>query len=241
MKTSMTINARVSELEKANQIIGRFITSCSHEMRAPLKSIEGLVNLLSQRSHTQEDATIFLSLIGKTTSKMEMMLNALEQLMENSRRQVIPKAMDFGEMISSILNLNEEEIKKTDVKIEMTSTCNDEMFLDRARLSMVMTDLLKNAIQFRDERKSDKIIAISLDADSEQWIIRVSDNGIGIPSDEQEKIFQLFYRATEKSSGSGIGLYLAREAVEKMNGTLGVVSVLGQKSNFEIRLPKQSA
>jgi len=104
-------------------------------------------------------------------------------------------------------------------------------------LRIVVAHLLANAIQFRDDQKEVSEITLDIKVNSDSCSIVVSDNGIGIDPAEYFKIFQLFYRASERSLGSDIGLYVVREIVEKMGGTVFAKSQLHKGSTFTIELP----
>ena len=242
METAYAQKLNIRELEKANMVISQFITSCSHAMRGPLKSIEGLVNLLyKRRDYSEIDETAFLDLIGETTFKMENMLDELEQLLENSKREVTLKKIDCREIVDAVLARYREEIIAGKVKVDTTIEEAVEFFSDGPRLYLVLSHLLENAIQFQDKSKDEHRIHVTMQTTRQHGTVLISDNGIGVNPEEQGKIFQLFYRATEKSTGAGVGLYVAREAVEKMGGSIYVESLPGRGSIFGVTLPNLAA
>jgi signal transduction histidine kinase len=233
---SSTVETR--ELEKSKEVIGQFIRSCSHSMRGPLKSIAGLVGLLhASKENSEKNHQLFLDLIAKTTSKMEHMLDELEHFMENSNRSLTLTPTDCNEVLDGVLQHFDSEIKTAGIKINRMIDQRSPLYSDLPRLRLIISNVIENAIHFRDETKPETEITISFKVTENTCTISISDNGIGIDPREKTNIFQLFYRATEKSYGAGIGLYVVREVVEKMGGSVVVCSTPGEGSNFVIEMP----
>ncbi len=242
MKLAQSNKLEFQELEKANMVIKQFVTSCSHSMRGPLKSIKGLVNLLYQSNkYSQVDAMSFLDLIGQTALKMENMLDELEQILENSKREIILKKIDWNEMIDSVLARYTKEIKEANITVETCINQPTEFSSDLHRVHLILSHLIENAIQFQDENKNMHSIHIGVQTSRKKCVIRISDNGIGISHEVQGFVFNLFYRATQRTKGAGVGLYVVGEAVEKMGGTITVDSILEMGSVFIITLPNLAA
>ncbi len=242
MKLAHSNKLELHELEKANMVINQFVTSCSHSMRGPLKSIKGLVNLLYQSNkYSPADALSFLDLIGQTAVKMENMLDELEQILENSKREIILKKIDWNEMISSVLSRFLKEINENNIKVETCIIQSTEFSSDLHRIHLILSHVIENAIQFQDENKNTHSIHIGVQTSKKKCVIRISDNGIGISREVQGLVFNLFFRATQKTKGAGLGLYVVSEAVEKMGGTITVESIVEMGSVFTITLPNLAA
>jgi signal transduction histidine kinase len=238
MKNFSTSNLTSNNLVRANEVINQFINSCSHSMRGPLKSINGLVNLLHRsKDYTEAETDTFLNLIEKTTQKMENMLDELEQLLENSKRIITKKKINWDKLIDSVLSRFQKEIETSGIKVSIDITKSVPFFTDDQRVYLILSHLIENAIQFQDPAQVDPYITISVEATSTKGFIKVSDNGIGIHEDVHEKVFNLFYRASQKSTGAGAGLYIVDEAVRKIGGKINLESVLGGGSTFTVCLP----
>lgn len=235
-------NLDTTELQKSKLVIGQFITSCSHSMRGPLKSITGLVNLLQDpKNLSPQDTSVFLDLIYSTVNKMENTLDELEHFLENSNREIKLKSVDCRELVDKVLDQFKGEIIAKHVKINLTVEHSIPFSSDGARLRIILGNLLSNAIQFRDVNKKDQEINIKAHITALSGTFSISDNGIGIDPQNHAEIFQLFFRATELSSGIGVGLYVVKEAVEKMGGEISLESVAGQGSMFRIVLPNHAS
>lgn len=227
-----------TELQKAKLVIGQFITSCSHSMRGPLKSITGLANLLQNNKNcSSQDAAMFLDLIGLTVNRMEHTLDELEHFLENSKRKVASKAIDCSELLNIVFRQYEEELSTKHIEINLSVEQTVPFYSDMARLRIILSNIFSNAIQFCDVNKNNRKINITVNTTAQTCIFTISDNGIGIAPENHLKIFQLFFRATERSIGTGVGLYVVKEAIEKMVGNIYVTSALGEGSTFRVILP----
>ncbi|MTI26108.1 sensor histidine kinase [Fulvivirga kasyanovii] len=123
------------------------------------------------------------------------------------------------------------------VEIEVSVKKEYFVYINRELLEIIIRNILDNAIQYSDDKKRRKIVSISAVENWEHLYISIKDNGIGIPDKEMGKIFKMFYKVASSSPGLGAGLYLARKAVEKLNGSIDVVSSAGLGSEFLVHLP----
>jgi signal transduction histidine kinase len=110
---------------------------------------------------------------------------------------------------------------------------------DKTRLQIVFFNLISNAIQYQDKFKPTSYIRISCSRTNNQLLLQIEDNGIGIEQAYQDKVFDMFYRATVNSKGSGLGLYIVKEAVEKLGGTISLRSTHGEGTSFTLSLPRK--
>lgn len=237
METLIT-DLNKSEIQQAKLVINQFIISCSHSFRSPLKSISGLVNLMHyNQEHALQDTGIYLDLIDSTVDKMEHTLDELEYFLENSNRKVKRKTIDCKKFVADAVNQHKGELKIKGIHVETSIKEGVPLYTDMARLRIILINIFSNAIQFQDHSKEIRRVGISMRITDNNCTLSISDNGIGIERKNHRKIFQLFFRATEKSSGTGVGLYVVKELVNKMNGTITVISTPGEGSTFRISLP----
>lgn len=240
MEKAITRTNKEEELQKAKKIISLFINSCSHTMRGPLKSIEGLVNLLYQgKNYSESDTKIFLELIRCTALKLEGTLDELEHLLENSQRIIHKKEVDLEKVLDQVITPFKHEVEQASIQLETTIDQTVPFFTDVSRLRIILSNIVNNAIQFRDDSKEVKEIHISIKTTSSASFIAISDNGIGIDPKNHLKIFELFFRGTEKSRGTGIGLFVVKDILSKMKGSICVDSLSQKGSIFTITIPNQ--
>lgn len=229
------------ELMKAKEIINEFVNSCSHSMRGPLKSISGLVNLLQHSIDTGKgDSREYLAMIGQSVDKMETLLHQLEQFLVNSKKDLICEPIDIRSVVKDILQEVQPEIRQNKIEISMHVDQSGYFFSDIHRFRLILFHLISNAIVFNDEKKDLRTVEIDVKATSASVGVQISDNGIGIPYEIQNKIFDLFFRGSEKSSGSGVGLHIVQEVLKKMGGSISVNSVSKKGSNFFMWLPNMA-
>lgn len=225
-------------LQKAETTIGLFINSCSHTMRGPLKSIEGLVSLLHNADgYSKNETNQLLDLIQATAIKLETTLDELEQLLENSKLSLLYRPVDFDSAIKDVLNFFNKDISEKKISVETQLSITSPFCTDLRRVRIILTNLFINAIQFQAEEQANKSIHISIHTSPTICKIAISDNGVGIDVENHEKIFNLFFRGSEKSKGHGVGLYLVRDLLRKMGGTIQVDSFPGSGSVFTVLIP----
>jgi PAS domain S-box-containing protein len=228
------------ELKKTNSELDRFVYSASHDLRSPLKSLLGLSNMIiddiSPENRIQlEQMVMMQSSIVKLDNFIEDILN----YSRNARLEVARKAIDFKQIIDDIMkNLGHMDGADTiELKLEIDQKI--EFISDRARVNMILNNIISNAIKYKDNSKENAFIAINVDCSNDFSTISVEDNGIGIDKKNLGRIFDMFYRATNASSGSGLGLYIAKEAIEMINGTMKIESELSQGTKLSITIPNQ--
>jgi signal transduction histidine kinase len=229
------------ELVKAKQIINGFIYSCSHSLRGPLKSISGLVHLLQQGPASEEDPREYMKLILQSVGKMECLLQQLEEALENSKKELIIEPVDLNRMVGDVLNQVENESGFHRIKLTVNVDQSVYFYSDATRLQTVLLNLVSNAITFHDTLKDTPFIDIFIKATAASCTLQVIDNGIGMATEVQDRIFELFYRGSDRSTGSGVGLYVAKEVLKKMGGSISVNSEVSHGSNFFVWVPNLAA
>jgi signal transduction histidine kinase len=230
------------ELVKVNQEMDSFIYSVSHNLRAPLMSVLGLVDLASREdmdrgSYFQE----YFSMMNHSISKLDDTLKEILDYSRNSRQQIVHQKIDFRKVVEDSLErlkyLEGFEIMQTNITIK----ADGAFYSDEYRLTVVMNNLISNAVNYKDNAKEKCILNISVLITKEKAVINVEDNGIGIPEEFQSKIFNMFFRGTVKSKGAGLGLYIVRETIGKLNGHIEIHSQYGKGTRVELTLPNHMA
>jgi signal transduction histidine kinase len=216
-----------------NRELDRFVYSVSHDLSAPLKSIKGLV-IISRME--PEAAMEYLDKIEISVNRLESFIDEVLEYSRTNRRDLIFEEVNLKQLIGEI----NEKFQFLDgyEKIWFTYNFQSEVVrTDKFLMRVVLSNLLSNAIKYQ-KTKEDHQPEIRLRSYTEKnyLIIEVADNGEGIPEEYQKKIFDMFYRGTVNSTGSGLGLYIAREAVHKMNGEISVQSDRHKGSVFRIHL-----
>ncbi len=223
-------------LEKANLELDNFVYSTSHDIRSPLTSILGLINIGIKSKDKAEIAKCF-NLIESRVHRLDEFIEDINDFSRNMRVDKKLREINLYYFIEDIFKnyFIGDQFEHIDVRLSLPS--NFEVISDPLRLKIIIKNILSNASKFSNHNENSAWLRISaLKVDGSFQII-VEDNGEGIREEYQGKIYNMFYRASEKSTGSGLGLYIAKEMVTKLNGTIKLKSVYGEGSQFIIELP----
>jgi len=232
------VQERTSRLVKANQELDRFVYSASHDLSAPLKSILGLINITMMQNKNRA-VYVHLEHMKKSVLKLEDVIFHLTQFSRNMGWDIAKKEFAFGEVVNEVLDDLSYLIEKEKIKFLKDYNENETVVSDVLRIKIILTNLISNAIKYRDKYKSDPYIKIHFCTNDQFYLIEVVDNGIGIKPEYQENVFNMFFRGTAVSEGSGLGLYIVNETVEKLNGKLHLQSEPGLFTKFSINIPHQ--
>lgn len=233
------LNAKNKELQQTNVELDRFVYSASHDMSAPLKSIRGLVNvgLLTKPTAEQED---YWRKIEKSARKLEDFIDEVLHYSRNNRTELVLEELNIKQLCEEIFSHLRYFNEGNAPGIVFDHSANRTIIADRSRLKIILNNLLSNAIKYQKKDSSHHpLISISLREDEDRVTIRIDDNGEGIPIEIQPSVFKMFYRGNLKSTGSGLGLYIALEAANKMGGKITFQSEYGKGSTFMVELPNQ--
>jgi signal transduction histidine kinase len=222
-------------LTKTNEELDRFIYSTSHDLRAPLNSIEGLLNL-SEKTTETSDLKLYHQMMRERIRKLENVLGNISQYSKNAKLEIEKKRINLYEYVNRAL-FDVRYMGAADrVRVEIDIPDSITIETDPMRLSIILNNLISNAFKYSDEAKDDPYIIIRAFVGSSHATIIISDNGEGIDEEQQPKIFSMFYRGTTRSTGSGLGLYLVKETVEKLGGSITLSSKLGHGTTFTVVL-----
>ncbi len=230
------VEHRNQELMKVNSELDRFVYSASHDLRAPLTSILGLVRL-TKLDDNPENRKQYLDMVEKSIHKLDGFIHDIINYSRNARTQLASVPVDFNAVTSEIFEMLSFQDNSSRIKKIVNVTGDGVFYTDRKRLDVVLYNLVTNAIKYHHTNHPDPWIRIEVTYSTKSATVKVVDNGPGIRKDHLNNIFKMFYRADERSSGSGLGLFIARETVEKLKGTISVESSPGKGSTFTVEIP----
>ena len=228
------------ELTQRNNELDRFVYSASHDLSAPLKSVLGLI-AVSRMESPGEQQSQYLNMMERSVLKLEEFIRDVVSYSRNTRMEVKYESIDFSSFIKSQLNDHQYAPNFSKIKFDIEDKTNQPFITDVMRLKIVLNNLISNAIKFHHytEQKT-PFVKISLERKSKNCIISVEDNGRGIETPHLDRVFDMFYRASDRAQGSGLGLYILKETVLKMKGTVSVQSAIDEGTTFTITLPEPS-
>jgi signal transduction histidine kinase len=237
-KAEKALRKQNEELVKINKELDSFVYSVSHNLRAPLMSVLGLINLVQiEEKKTAPDLGAYFAMMQQSIHKLDDTLKEILDYSRNARSNLNIEKVDFQQMVEDSFERmkymeGSETISKT-IAVQASSV----LYTDPYRLSVIINNLVSNSIKYRDPHKEKRILVIEAVINDAVLSINFRDNGIGIRPDYLDKIFDMFFRATDKSEGAGLGLYIVKETVEKLHGHITVDSKNGDGTTFSIKIP----
>lgn len=234
--TRKSIQDKTDELETAYNELNRFVYSASHDMRAPLVSVMGLINLAKLES--KEDADLkYLPLIERSIMKLDTFVRNIVDYYQNKEKEKQIQEIDFNQQIDETIDSLEYYQDLSSVNIVKDIQLNEPLHNDRFRIQVILNNLISNGIKYQRKEEENKKLSITARTVEGGCELVIEDNGIGIAEEDKSSLFNMFYRATTQNTGSGIGLYIVNETVKKIGGTIEVESELDKYTKFKLFIP----
>ena len=234
----LSIQNKNTELQHTNSELDRFVYSVSHDLRSPLLSIKGLLALVFDIEHLDPQVDSYLRMAEKSIHRLDDIIKEILEYSRNARMEVQYESTDIGLIIEEIyedLKFSVDEDFDFRMKLHDTKT----FMSDRARLHTLLRNLIGNAVKYRKKRKdAASFVEFRVSKMNGQIIIEVEDNGEGVAEKNKEKIFDMFFRASNTSTGTGLGLYICKQIVDKLNGKLELITSEETGSLFRVTLPE---
>jgi len=238
-QNELVIRKQNEELHKTNLELDRFVYSASHDLRSPLSTLTGLINL--SKIETDNGLKMeYLDLMKERIKSMDSFISEIIDYSRNSRLELNQEAINVKDLLTGIADDLRFAVGKEKVGIEWQIPDDLVLHSDIARLKIVFTNLISNAIKYHDPAKKCSWIKLIGRKTNDQINLIVEDNGIGISEALRSRVFDMFYRAHDHSSGSGLGLYIVKEALAKLSGSIEVESSEGVGSIFIVTLPVEA-
>lgn len=225
------------ELRKSNRELDKFVYSVSHDLRAPLTSMLGLINI-SEEVTDEPFMVTNLAMLKSSITKLDCFIGDILNYSRNARQELQREEIDFKTMVGEIVE-NLQYVNGQDEMVEVNLNIRNEapFVSDRQRVSVVLNNLISNAIQYQNPKAEKPFVYIKVHSKATGTSIVIRDNGVGVKKELQSKIFDMFYRVSQNSKGSGLGLYIVKETIEKLNGQIKVESEIEMGTEFKIHIP----
>ncbi len=236
------VNQRTSDLKKSNEELDNFVYRVSHDVRAPLSSVLGLIELVKIESD-EEKKNAYWEMAIRSINKLDGFVRDILDYSRNARTSVVVEPIDFQDIIASVVTELQYMDGSQQVHLQEDYQLPKAHHNDRRRLHVIFQNIISNAIKYRSPWADPSMVSISVVTNDTKAVVTIEDNGIGISEGQVSKVFGMFYRANDRSDGSGIGLYIVKEAVDKLGGSIDLQSVVGEGTTMTIKLPdlRQSA
>jgi PAS domain S-box-containing protein len=233
------LEAQNIELKKTNSELDSFVYSASHELRAPLSSVLGLIQVI-QLEENEPNLVLHLNMMKKSIKRLDDFIKDIIEYSRNKHLEIEVETINFPNLIEN--SIESLWYLENTSKIKMSIRVNDKIDFvsDSRRISILLNNFISNAIKYHDVSKDSPTICLDIKTTKKEAIIKIKDNGLGMAPEQLDKIFEMFYRISSDIMGSGIGLFIVKEILSKLNGTIEVASLPGEGSMFTIKLPNES-
>jgi len=232
------VKERTLEIQDKNEQLDSFVYKASHDIKGPLRSLMGLTKVGLVDFKEIPKVVSYFEHILKTATRLDMVLEDLLVVTKIKNTKIQQQEIDFEAMVYEILETFNHLKGYEKIKLKLSAKGSLPLISDETILYSIIQNLIENVIKYQDEAKPESYLDISLNVSSKMATLIVEDNGAGISPSHLNHIFDMFYKINERSIGSGLGLYILRQAVQRLNGKVTVNSVLGQGSTFIVELPQ---
>jgi signal transduction histidine kinase len=221
-------------LTSMNERVNKFAYSVTHDLRAPISSLTGLVSVL-ERETDIDQIPIYTRMMRES---LELQDKYIREVLATVQNQTIKtdEVCNLGDLVNDMTSQNGffAHGKKVNFLCELQV---NELKCNIADLKVVFNNLISNAVKYADFSKPEQWIKVRSYQKDEQCIIEIEDNGLGIKTEQKGSIFNKFFKSGLNRKSMGLGLYFTKQAIEEMNGTIIVKSLLGKGTSFIVSLP----
>ena len=225
-----------AQKNKLNEELDNFVYSVSHDLRSPLLSVKGIISLILTAEEPNKSTVNYLRMAQGSIDRLDNTIQDILEYSRNSRLDVKREWFDINPMVQTIFD-DIQFISENPLVFEIDIQGESLVFSDQTRLNTIIKNLVSNAAKYRNTNASDCIIRFELKHFNDSFSFTITDNGIGIPKDEHEKVFQMFYRVASDRIGTGLGLFIVQEITNKLQGKIKLESTVGKGTTFEISIP----
>ncbi|WP_407370702.1 two-component system histidine kinase PnpS [Carnobacterium sp.] len=233
----------ITEIRRLEKVRTDFVTNASHELKTPVTALKGFSEtLLDGAMEDKEVLKQFLEIMLAESSRLDFLVNDILELSKLEQKQVPMNMQEVNltEAVLSTFQLVKQTADEKEMKLNLIEEDTLSITVDSSRLKQILANLINNAVVYTQDGGE---VTVTIRKEKNQAVILVSDNGIGIPEDEQDRIFERFYRVdkarSRNSGGTGLGLSIVKYLVGNLNGSIAVESRLGLGTTFTVKLPIQ--
>lgn len=237
-KLADNFNLMIKELNSIEYLRKDFVSNISHELKTPIASIQGFTKLLAKENLSKEEKREYIDIIIEETTRLSNLSNNMIKLTNFENQEIVTNKKEYrlDEQIRKSIIMLEEKINEKNIKVELDT--EEIIIKEDADLMMeVWINLLSNAIKYSKQNGN---ININITNENEFWKVEIKDDGIGIPEDKKERIFEKFFQVEKSHSydGSGLGLAIVKRIIDLTKGKIEVESKEGKGTSFLVYLKK---
>jgi signal transduction histidine kinase len=237
---SATINEANEQLSKLNAELDTLVFRTSHDLRSPITSIITMTEVIKMEEDP-ETRNEYLNFLKKTILRLDNLITEILQYAKNKSTALQYEELDLNEFVSNVLQDHIFSYDSDGIKRIVEVSQSGVFETDKSRLGMIINNLISNGLKHHNKKQAHPYLKITVCANEKQADIMVSDNGQGIAQNHLDNIFNKFYRGNTKSDGSGFGLYIVKETVEKLEGSINVKSEVNIGTSFHVVIPNHAS
>jgi PAS domain S-box-containing protein len=228
---------QMMELRRVNEELDNFIYHASHDLRSPLTSIMGLVNL-GLKENSLESTQSYLEMIRGRVDRLDILLKDLISVSYNNGMDREDELFYFQREVQQILQRIDIPVSNFRITAEVAQA--SEFRTDGVRMRTILQNLILNSLKYYNPDVAEPYLNLSIRTTQSHCAITLRDNGIGIHPEFKNRVYDMFFRATERSAGSGLGLYIVKSMVAKLNGSVSFESTPNVGTTFFLMMPNQT-
>lgn len=237
--TRENLATKNESLQTAYNELDKFVYSVSHDLRSPLMSILGIANLAELDVKDEKSLEYFGSIKGMV-DKLDGYIHQIIDHYKGTHGSQFSDKVEFESLINEIIESIKYHPSAQGVAFSVKVEQNGVFVSNYMNIKTILSNLISNAFKYQREDESDKKVEVIAKITGTEAEILVRDNGVGIHEDKKEEVFNMFYRAKQDESGSGLGLFIVSEAIEKLGGKIDLQSEFGKGTEITLKLPGKS-
>jgi signal transduction histidine kinase len=238
LETEKEIRLTNDELRKTNEELDNFVYKVSHDLRAPISSIKGLVNI-AKKDREKENMLACFNQIEKSANTQDNFIKDIIELTKNARIKPKRQKIDFEKIVDDTFDYLKYSMNSIPAKPKLHLQQKKAFYSDTNRMKVIFNNIISNSIKYSDPKNTK--IDIHIEVGNGHAKIDIGDNGAGIDKKYQDDVFKMFFRATDKNAGSGLGLYIVKETVQKLKGNVSLVSEPDKGTTLKMKLPNMES
>jgi len=226
------------ELMKVNEELDRFVYSASHDLKAPITSVQGLMNVIKMEDHMAAKSHYF-AMMQQSLGRLSEFIDDIANYARNKRAVVACQRVHLRPLILQVFEKLQHVVHHDKLVHKVEVNERVPLYSDPDRIDLILTSIIANAMYYTDPHKPTSHVLVRACVTNGHASIAIEDNGQGIDAEHLGKIFNMFYRANEHTTGSGLGLYIAEESARKLAGSIQVQSTKNVGSTFTVTVKNQ--
>ncbi|HOZ69989.1 MAG TPA: HAMP domain-containing sensor histidine kinase [Chitinophagaceae bacterium] len=234
----LALNDRLNNsLIKTNHELDNFIYIVSHDLRSPLLSTKGLIDLAKMKIDDREQVLKYLGLAGKSINNLDQIIHEILTYSRNARTEIQEEEFELKDVVKEIFD-GLRFSAGPGFSFQEEYSGETKIYADKNRLSTVLRNIISNSVKYKKKEIENPFVFLRFENNNHHCSFSITDNGEGIPLECQPRVFEMFYRGTSSATGTGLGLYICKEMLDKMDVLFAISSKPGEGTTFNIQLKK---